>query len=157
MAMYFQPTSTLVSIFCLHFLKNQSSVVYLIKYLNRSKRGTLQTQDEVPDNHSPEETNEALASEDAVIQDAMDVQGGRSGAIPVELTVASKEHHERAKKWTEILNGTIFQPNDLKAACIEAQIVDYKFKAMPRQNPKIRLRWWQVGDACARPGYLECR
>lgn len=96
-------------------------------------------------NHDDADVSHALAAEDALEQEANEAQR-RNRAVHLDLPTTSEAHRQTAKKWTSILNGEQFQPTNLKEACIEIEISDYRFKVIPHQNPNIKLRWWQVLD-----------
>lgn len=62
----------------------------------------------------------------------------------LDVDPPSQDDINRLTNWNRLLNSSEFQPAYLRAACQQLEITNIAYKVMPNQNPKYRLRWWQV-------------
>ena len=88
------------------------------------------------------EQNATLASKDAILYKAS-IERARLQAklkqkvVYLNLLVANKDYCKIIKKQSAMLNRTNFQLDYIKEACIEANILNFRFKIMPCQNLSI--------------------
>jgi len=86
---------------------------------------------ETDGNYTTEQVNHALLLEDAQQSELRAKHSSSHTITNMDIPEPSARHVQLAKEWSSILNGELFQPDNIKEALIELGIHNNKYKVMP--------------------------